>query len=27
LRASKFVAADDREYDGIRATAKRLNLL
>ncbi len=27
LRASKFVLADDREYDGIRATAKRLNLL
>ncbi len=27
LRATKYVAADDREYDGIRATAKRLNLL
>ena len=26
-RASAYVVADDREYDGIRATAKRLNLL
>lgn len=27
LRASSYVPADDREYDGVRATAKKLDLL